>query len=334
MTIRGQIEAREKAWLSSFATLSAEHGERDFPISQDDVRTSFQRDRDRIIHCKAFRRLKHKTQCFLVPEGDHIRTRLTHTLEVAQVARTLARALFLNEDLAEAIAYGHDLGHTPFGHMGERILDRLMPGGFKHRVQSLRVVEVLERDGQGLNLTKPVRDGIIRHSGDVPPATLEGQCVSRADRIAYINHDIDDAVRAGVLKESDLPRELTRTLGASHGERINCMILDVVRTSGDGEGVRMSQGILEATTELRAFLFEHVYMRDEVIREEEKADRLIEALFHYTLEHPEIMPNDYIERGFLEGLDRTVCDFVAGMTDRYATRLFEDFFVPSAFANG
>lgn len=331
MTVREQLEAREASWLAPWATRSAEHETRAHPISPDDMRTAFQRDRDRLIHCKSFRRLKHKTQCFLIPEGDHIRTRLTHTLEVAQIARTLARSLRLNEDLAEAIALGHDLGHTPFGHMGERILRRLMPEGFEHRAQSLRVVEVLENEGAGLNLTAVVRDGILHHSGPIPPATQEGQCVSRADRIAYINHDIDDAIRAGVLDEAALPPALTRVLGASHGERIDTMIRDVITESAGGEGVRMSAEIGEATGELRNFLFERVYMREEVLREEEKADRLLEALFHYTLAHPEIMPMDYIERGFREGLEKTVCDFLAGMTDRYAARCFASLYMPSAF---
>lgn len=334
MTIREEQEAREAQWLAPWATQSAAHAERMRPVTHDDIRTDFQRDRDRILHSKSFRRLKHKTQCFLVPEADHIRTRLTHTLEVAQIARTIARALRLNEDLAEAIAYGHDLGHTPFGHMGERILRRLVSTGFEHREQSLRVVDVLENEGVGLNLTGPVRDGILHHSGSVPPKTLEGQCVSRADRIAYINHDIDDAVRAGVLRESDLPRELTGILGISHGMRIDTMIRDIISTSNDGEGVRMSEEVLWATLKLREFLFERVYMRPEVVQEEKKADRLIEALFEYTMEHPEIMPNDFIERGFLEGTERTVCDFIAGMTDRYATRCFQEVFVPSSFANG
>lgn len=333
MTIRQMIEGREAQWLAPWAARSeGRDTERERPVTDDDIRTAFQRDRDRILHSKAFRRLKHKTQCFLVPESDHIRTRLTHTLEVSQVARTLARSLNLNEDLAEAIAYGHDLGHTPFGHMGERILDRLLPEGFLHREQSLRVVEVIEQEGLGLNLTAVVRDGILHHSGKKPPMTQEGQCVSRADRIAYINHDIDDAVRAGVIKESDLPRELTRLLGTSHGVRIDTMIHDVIKTSQDGESVRMSDEMKEATHALREFMFERVYMRDEVIREEEKAERLIESLFGYTLEHPEIMPNDYIERGFTQGLERTVCDFIAGMTDRHATRLFETYFMPMAMA--
>lgn len=331
MTIRAYLEAREKEWLAPWAASEDWTTRRERPVTPDDIRTQFQRDRDRILHCKAFRRLKHKTQCFLAPEADHIRTRLTHTLEVAQIARTLARSLRLNEDLTEAIAYGHDLGHTPFGHMGERILNRLMPEGFKHREQSLRVVEVLEHEGEGLNLTEAVRDGILHHSGAVPPRTLEGQCVSRADRIAYINHDIDDAIRAGVLTEQDLPRTLTDVLGASHGVRIDTMIRDVIEESQDGQSVRMSPQCQEATSALRSFLFERVYMRDEVIKEETKAERLMESLFHHAMQHPEIMPNDYIERAFLVGMERTVCDFVAGMTDRYAIRLFEELYVPQSF---
>lgn len=330
MTIRERLEREEEARLAPWATRSR-GAARERPVTQDDIRTEFQRDRDRILHCKAFRRLKHKTQCFLWPEADHIRTRLTHTLEVAQIARTLARSLSLNEDLAEAIAYGHDLGHTPFGHMGERILRRLMAEGFEHREQSLRVVTVLENAGEGLNLTREVRDGILHHSGKAPPATLEGQCVSRADRIAYINHDIDDAVRSGILREADLPKEETRVLGHSHGSRIDRMIRDVIQASADGEGVRMSAEIGEATLSLRAFLFSRVYMRDAVGAEEAKADRLLEALFHYTIENPQVMPMDYVERGYVCGLERTVCDFIAGMTDRYATQYFMGVFMPTSF---
>lgn len=333
MTTRKMLEDREAQWLKPWAARSAGNEEREHPVSPDDIRTCFQRDRDRILHSKAFRRLKHKTQCFILPQADHIRTRLTHTLEVAQIARTLARSLCLNEDLAEAIAYGHDLGHTPFGHMGERILDQMMPEGFEHREQSLRVVEVLEAEGAGLNLTRLVRDGIVHHSGPIAPATLEGQCVSRADRIAYINHDIDDAVRAKVLREDDLPADLTGLLGNSHGARIDTMVRDIIRTSDDGMGVRMSPEIGEATQALRSHLFEHVYMREEVLREEEKAYRMLEALFHYTMKHPHTMPTDYIERGYVVGLERTVCDFIASMTDRYATRFFEAHFVPTAAAN-
>ncbi|MCL1964314.1 MAG: deoxyguanosinetriphosphate triphosphohydrolase [Firmicutes bacterium] len=334
MSIRKVLEEREAQWLAPWAARSAEHGERARPIPPDDLRTDFQRDRDRILHAKAFRRLKHKTQCFLTPEGDHFRTRLTHTLEVAQIARTLARSLRLNEDLAEAVALGHDLGHTPYGHMGERILDRLMPEGFRHREQSLRVVEVLERGGQGLNLTAAVRDGILRHSGETPPSTLEGQCVARADRVAYINHDIDDAVRAGVLAERDLPRDITALLGETHGARIDSMIRDIVLESADGQSVRMSAEVGEATMALRDFLFERVYMRREVLAEEEKADRLLDALFHYALEHPAMIPEDYFVRGYQEGMPRAVCDFIAGMTDRYAMQCFARYFLPAPFAQG
>lgn len=332
MTIRLQMEERERAWLAPWAAKSGDHGDRERPISRDDIRTEFQRDRDRILHSKSFRRLKHKTQCFLAPEGDHFRTRLTHTLEVSQIARTLARALRLNEDLAEAIALGHDLGHTPYGHMGERILDRLMPEGFKHREQSLRIVEVLENDGVGLNLTRLVRDGILHHSGSIPPMSLEGQCVSRADRIAYINHDIDDALRAHVLTPKDIPLELTRILGDTHGARINTMICDIVRESDDGQGVRMSSEVGEASLALRSFLYDKVYLREDVLQEEQKAERLLTALFHYALEHPEVLPEDYLWRAEEQGITRVVCDFLASMTDRYAVRCFEEIFVPSSFA--
>jgi dGTPase len=331
MTIREMLEAREIAWLAPWAAHSAQMDERERPLSPDDLRTAFQRDRDRILHAKAFRRLKHKTQCFLAPSGDHFRTRLTHTLEVAQIARTLARALRLNEDLTEAIALGHDLGHTPFGHMGERILRQRMAEGFEHREQSLRVVAVLERGGEGLNLTAAVRDGILHHSGAQPPQTLEGQCVSRADRIAYINHDIDDAVRAGVLRLEDIPRELTRILGETHGARIDRMIRDIVENSPEGQ-VRQSDEIRQASDALREFLFERVYLRGAVLREEEKAARLMEALFQHALDHPDTLPLDYIERGYVEGLERTVCDFIAGMTDRYATQRFMQLSIPDSIA--
>ncbi len=333
MTIRQRQEALEQKTLAPWAAKS-EEATRENPVTPDDLRTEYQRDRDRILHAKSFRRLKHKTQCFLAPEGDHIRTRLTHTLEVAQIARTLARALQLNEDLTEAIAYGHDLGHTPFGHMGERILNRLIREGFKHREQSLRVVTVIENAGKGLNLTEMVRDGIVHHSGKVPPRTLEGQCVSRADRIAYINHDIDDAIRAQVLFEADLPKDLTAVLGATHGERIDTMIRDVISVSSDGEGVRMSDAIGEATLALRSFLYERVYMRDSVLLEEKKAERMLEALYREVLAHPGLLlPMDYIERGYTDGLERTVCDFIAGMTDQYAMRIFAERFIPGAYAD-
>ncbi len=330
MTVREQLVQRESEWLAPWAAHSRD-AIRALPITPDDLRTEYQRDRDRILHSKSFRRLKDKTQCFLAPEGDHYRTRLTHTLEVSQIARTLARSLRLNEDLAEAVALGHDLGHTPFGHMGERILDRLIPGGFQHREQSLRVVTLLENEGEGLNLSEAVRDGILHHSGSTPPATLEGQCVARADRIAYINHDIDDALRAGVLSEEDIPKELTRVLGKSHGVRINTMVQDVVAHSVDGTGIRMSDEIGAATLKLRTFLMDNVYMRPEVRREEEKTGLLLEALLRHTLEHPENMPQEYQQRAASIGLHRTVCDFLAGMTDHYAILYFERIHLPAAF---
>jgi dGTPase len=290
MTIREQWEQHEAQWLSPFATPSAATRGRAQPKTPCEVRTEFQRDRDRIIHCKGFRRLKFKTQVFLAPKGDHYRTRLTHTLEVSQVARTLARALRLNEDLTEAIALGHDLGHTPFGHIGEKTLDRLMPGGFKHNVQSLRMVDVLEKDGAGLNLTYEVRDGIINHSGEDEPMTLEGWCVRRADRIAYINHDIDDAIRGGILKAFELPRQCVAVLGDTHSKRINTMILDIVAQSADKPSVRMSDAVRQASEELRDFLFERVYNDSWRAQEEKRCDFVLTSLFAHYCENPTQMP--------------------------------------------
>ncbi|MBQ9264669.1 MAG: deoxyguanosinetriphosphate triphosphohydrolase [Clostridia bacterium] len=330
MTIREELEAREKAYLSPYAVCSAETKGREKPISPDDMRTEFQRDRDRILHCKSFRRLKFKTQVFISPEGDHYRTRLTHTLEVSQVARTLARALNLNEDLTEAIALGHDLGHTPFGHIGERSLNKLTHGGFRHNEQSLRVVELLEGD-EGLNLTWEVRDGILNHSGHLKPATLEGCCVARADRIAYINHDIDDAIRAGVLHEFELPHELLRILGETHGQRINTMIGDIVHESREQPFVRMSQPIQDATDELRKFLFEKVYMDSWREDEEQRCDHVITSLFQYFMEHPGNMPMEYVQIAYRDGTERAVTDFLACMTDRYALRTYQNLFIPASF---
>lgn len=330
MTVREELEARERQFLSPFAVCSADTKGRDKPISPDTLRTEFQRDRDRILHCKSFRRLKFKTQVFIAPEGDHFRTRLTHTLEVSQVARTLARAMNLNEDLTEAIAMGHDLGHTPFGHTGERSLNRLTHGGFRHNEQSLRVVEVIEGDG-GLNLTWEVRDGILNHSGDAKPATLEGACVARADRIAYINHDIDDAIRAGVLKEFELPHELLRILGETHGQRINTMISDIVLESRGKPYVRMSPAIQQACDELRAFLFEKVYMDSWRTEEENRCDHVISSLFAYYMEHPGQMPLEYVQIAYRDGTERAVTDFLACMTDRYALRTYQKLFVPASF---
>lgn len=330
MTIREELEAREREILSPYAVCSADTKGRDFPISPCSLRTEFQRDRDRILHCKSFRRLKFKTQVFIAPEGDHFRTRLTHTLEVSQVARTLARALRLNEDLAEAIALGHDLGHTPFGHIGERCLDRLSHDGFRHNEHSLRVVEVLE-GGEGLNLTKEVRDGILNHSGKLKPATLEGACVARADRIAYINHDIDDAIRAGVLRDFELPHELLRVLGETHGQRINTMIADVVDTSRNQPFVRMSERVQDACDELRAFMFEKVYHDEWRTAEERRCDHVISSLYEYYSEHPGEMPLEYVQISYRDGTERAVIDFLACMTDRYALRTYQKLFVPSSF---
>ena len=331
MTIRERQELEERARLSPYASLSAESQGRAHAISDDDLRTCFQRDRDRIIHCKSFRRLKYKTQVFLSPMGDHYRTRLTHTLEVAQVARTLARALRLNEDLTEAIALGHDLGHTPFGHIGETTLNKLMPGGFKHNVQSLRMAERLENDGRGLNLCKETLDGIRNHSGADEPMTLEGWCVRRADRIAYINHDIDDAIRGGILKPFEIPRRCLSVLGQTHGERINTMICDIIRTSEDKPVVAMSDEVSQASDELREFLFAYVYHDDWRKKEEARCDYIVTALFNHYMSHPEQLPGEYLEIVYTEGPERAACDFVGCMTDRYAIDQFTALFVPNAF---
>ena len=332
MTLRETLEQEELTRLSDRACKALHSRGRVTPMEPCPLRTDFQRDRDRIIHCKAFRRLKFKTQVFLSPEGDHYRTRLTHTLEVAQVARTLARCLRLNEDLAEAIALGHDLGHTPFGHIGERTLDALMQEGFRHNEQSLRVVDVLERDGVGLNLTWEVRDGILCHSGKQQPATLEGECVRRADRIAYLNHDLDDALRAGVLQPFELPADCLKALGATHGERINTMISDVVRCSQDTEHLVMSDRVQSAMDGLREFMFERVYRDAWRAAEEARCDHVVKGLYAYYSEHPSEMPEEFLLIGYREGMDRAVCDFLSCMTDRYAVRQYQALFIPSAFS--
>ncbi|MDR0396846.1 MAG: deoxyguanosinetriphosphate triphosphohydrolase [Oscillospiraceae bacterium] len=327
-TVKARLEREERARLSPRAALS-EAARRDSSISPDDMRTEFQRDRDRILHSKSFRRLKDKTQMILIPHGDHYRTRLTHTLEVAQVARTIARALRLNEDLTEAIAYGHDLGHTPFGHMGERTLNRVYPPGFRHNEQSLRTVEILERGGEGLNLTSETRRGILCHSGDCLPDTLEGWCVRYADRIAYVNHDIDDSIRAGLLKQSDLPGGLVKTLGVSHGERIARMVGDVARESEDQPELRMSAEIQEASDALREFLFERVYRAEWAVREEEKTDGLIESLYRRFTATPGTLPAEFHARALYETPERSVVDYLACMTDRFALDLYRRMFMPS-----
>ena len=332
MNCREYNEQRESETLSRLAMLSRNSRGREHPLEPCTLRTDFIRDRDRILHCKSFRRLKHKTQVFLAPQGDHYRTRLTHTLEVAQIARSISRALRLNEDLTEAIAMGHDLGHTPFGHSGENVLDRLVPGGFEHNVQSLRVVELLENDGKGLNLTFEVRDGILHHKKNGTPATLEGKVVSIADRIAYLNHDIDDAIRAGVICEADLPRACVRVLGDSHGRRINTMILDIVEQSFDRPEVVMSDTVSEQFQALRGFMFERVYYNPVAKSEEGKAKRVVEQLFEYYCEHLDELPAEFLLRRGLDGEKRIVADYIACMTDNYAIRDFERLFVPKSWA--
>jgi dGTPase len=343
MTIREQLEARERAMLAPQAAKSAASRGRLRPETEDDVRPAFQRDRDRIIHCKAFRRLKHKTQVFFAPAGDHYRTRLTHTLEVSQIARTIAKVLRLHEELTEAIALGHDLGHTPFGHAGERIIDALMPGGFNHYEQSLRIVDVLEAGGKGLNLTWEVRDGIAKHSKGksgapvgMPPTvradTVEGQIMRVADLIAYVNHDIDDAIRAGLLRAEDLPPAPIARLGTTSSARIGTLVKDVVTETlaGGLSEIRMSDAVLEAVLQLRGFLFEAVYENAAATAEFRKASDVLSGLWEKVRERPaEFLDQTTIAQ---DGLDAAVRDFVAGMTDRYAIRLFEQLFIPKPWA--
>ena len=331
MTIREQTEEREALWLSPAACRAAESLGRDREEPPCETRTCFQRDRDRIVHSKAFRRLQGKTQVYIAPEGDHFRTRLTHTLEVAQVARTLARALRLNEDLTEAIALGHDLGHTPFGHIGEASLNELMPEGFRHNEQSLRVVERLERDGQGLNLTREVRDGILNHSGSGFPSTLEGECVRRADRIAYLNHDLDDALRGGILQDFELPADCLKVLGSTHSARINTMITDIVKHSAGEPHLTMSPLVQQATDALREFMFEKVYRDTWRATEEVRCDHVVRSLYGWYMEHPAELSEEYLLVGYREGTQRGVCDYLSGMTDRYAIRVFQQLFIPSGF---
>jgi dGTPase len=338
------MERREHEILAPEAARSGQTKGRERPEAEDPIRPAFQRDRDRIIHSKAFRRLKHKTQVFFAPTGDHYRTRLTHTLEVSQIARSIAKVLRLNEELTEAIALGHDLGHTPFGHAGERVLNDLIPGGFNHYEQSLRIVDVLEHDGAGLNLTWEVRDGIARHSkgksgmpvGADPAhraSTIEGQVARVADIIAYVNHDIDDAVRAGLLREEDLPKERVTVLGRSSSERIGRMVTDVVHQTLDGgmTEIRMSEPMLDATVGLRSFLFESVYENEVATAEFKKAGGILGGLWERVKEHPE----PYLDRRTVEkeGIDVAAKDFVAGMTDRYAVNLYEQLFIPKPWVS-
>jgi dGTPase len=326
-TPRHRTEQLEREVLSPRAVLAAETKGRDREEPADDIRTVFQRDRDRILHSKAFRRLKHKTQVFLAPQGDHYRVRLTHTLDVSQIARTCARALRLNEDLTEAIALGHDLGHTPFGHLGEQALTPFLGRPFRHNEQSLRIVEHLEDGGAGLNLTWEVRDGILHHPWSTPmPATLEAQLVRFADRIAYINHDIDDAVRAGVLDVDELPVDAVRVLGAGHSDRIDTLVSDLVRESDDRDEVALSPSVFGALDALRDFMFSEVYLRESARGDHERATKLIRDLFGYFLEHPDEMPSEYHEAP--GDLPTHVADYISGMTDRYAIRTYERLFLP------
>jgi len=332
MLIRESLEAWERDFLSPYAKLSEESKGRLRDEEPCDIRPVFQRDRDRIIHSKAFRRLKDKTQVFLSPEGDHYRTRLTHTLEVSQNARTLAKALQLNEELVEAIALGHDLGHTPFGHAGERALNRVCPYGFDHAKQSVRTVDVLEKNGQGLNLTFEVRDGILNHQTTGMPSTLEGKVVRLSDKIAYIHHDMDDAMRAGILKESDVPRSIGDVIGYTCGERLDHFIHDIVMSSIGRDDVMMSKPVEKAMSDIRQFMFEHVYQNNIAKAEEQKAETLMETLYEYYLKHFDALPADLkarVDKG--DPKEQLVCDHVGAMTDRYAISVYEDIFIPKVW---
>ncbi|MCT4605258.1 MAG: deoxyguanosinetriphosphate triphosphohydrolase [Marinisporobacter sp.] len=333
MIFREITEIMEENHLSPFATKSTQTKGRKISEEECMIRTEYQRDRDRILHSKAFRRLKHKTQVFLSPEGDHYRTRLTHTLEVAQIGRTIARALKLNEDLTEAIALGHDIGHTPFGHSGEKILNITHKKGFKHNEHSLRVVDYLERGklGYGLNLTYEVRDGILNHTGEKQPITLEGQVVRISDRIAYINHDIDDAIRAKILRFNDIPKDCLNILGKNHSERINRMIVDVIKNSYDKRKIRMSEEKWVYTNKLRKFMFANVYLDKKAKKEEDKAQYIVEQLYHYFLKNQYNIPEEIRKQVDLFGLEETVKDYIAGMSDRYAINKYLEIYVPSAW---
>ena len=330
MTIREELEYQEHRRLNplaAFADQSRGRPRYEQP-REEDVRTCYQRDIDRIVHSKSFRRLMHKTQVFLRPEGDHYRTRMTHTLEVTRIARTIVRALGLNEDLAEAISMGHDLGHTPFGHAGEDALSRCIGKPFRHNEQSLRVVDVLEKDGAGLNLTHEVRLGILGHTGDYVPETLEGQVVRRSDQIAYVNHDIDDAIRAGILTDDDIPASITDVLGHNHRDRINTLVCDTIRTSREAGRILLSPAVDRALMELRAFMFENVYRNPVAKGQESKAKDMLQRLFEYYIHHPEALPEDFQPQLSFDGMERTVCDYIAGMTDNYAVEKFSEIFIP------
>lgn len=330
MTIIRQItEQNEHKTLSPLAAFADRSLGRERDEPADEIRTCWQRDRDRIIHCNAFRRLKHKTQVFLSPEGDHYRTRLTHTLEVTQIARTIAVALRLNENLTEAIALGHDLGHTPFGHAGERALNELYPGGYRHYEQSVRVCRCLEKDGRGLNLTKEVLNGIERHTGGEPAMTLEGQIVRLADRIAYVNHDIEDSVNAGVMAETDIPAALRTALGGSKSKRIDTLVRSAIETSEFT--ICLAPDVQQAFDELHSFMFLKVYTNPYCKSEEGKAAQMIKMLYEYYADHPDKLPNPFEEVCLREGADRAICDYIAGMSDRFAVHTFQTLFVPDSW---
>ena len=333
MTVKEELERLEHKRLNplaAFADQSKGRPRREEP-REEDVRTCYQRDIDRIVHSKAFRRLMHKTQVFLQPEGDHYRTRMTHTLEVSRIAGTITRALGLNEDLSEAIAMGHDLGHTPFGHAGEAALSDCLGKPFRHNEQSLRVVDYLEKDGMGLNLTNEVRMGILGHTGEYVPETLEGQVVRRSDQIAYVNHDIDDAIRAGILCEEDLPKDIVAILGDSHKARINTLVCDLIATSREAGTICLTPTVDTALKDLRSFMFDHVYRNPVAKGEESKAKIMLQRMFEYYITHPDALPEDFQPQLSFDGMERTVCDYIAGMTDNYAVNKFTEIFVPAGW---
>ena len=332
MTLREMTEQRERETLSPYASLSSGSKGRQRPLEPCGIRTCYQRDIDRIVHSKSFRRLMHKTQVFLQPEGDHYRTRMTHTLEVARIARTIARGLRLNEDLTEAIALGHDLGHTPFGHAGERVLNEILPGGFRHNEQSLRVVDRLENGGDGLNLCYETRRGILCHTGKDTAETLEGQIVRVADKIAYINHDIDDAMRGGIIYPLDIPLDVSQILGWDHSERINSLTEDVITASTGRDRIVQSPEKGAAMAKLRAFMFEAVYRNPAAKGEENKAQDMIARLFEYYRKDPDRLPPDYQDIRVREGVDRAVCDYIAGMTDKFAVDTYTEAFIPMSWS--
>ncbi len=333
MTIREQLEHLEHRHLNPLAAFSDQSKGRLVPeeLQENDVRTCYQRDIDRIVHSKAFRRLMHKTQVFLSPEGDHYRTRMTHTLEVTRISRTITHTLGLNTDLAEAIAMGHDLGHTPFGHAGEVALSDCIGKPFRHNEQSLRVVDELEKNGKGLNLTYEVRMGILGHTGEHIPETLEGQIVRLSDRFAYVNHDIDDAVRAGILSDDDIPEAVSDVLGHGHSQRINTLVTDLILTSREAGKICQTPAVEKALLDLRSFMFERVYRNPIAKGEESKAKEMLQMLFEYYVNHPEALPEDFQPQLSFDGMERTVCDYIAGMTDNYAVDKYTEIFIPTGW---